>query len=335
MTTPRFVLLPLLFLLAVSAAAQSKKKQIAAYLQKMHRDSLFNGNALVVDNGKVVLKTAIGWADASREKKLTMDHRFHIGSIAKEFDAVAIMMLAEQGKLSLDDKLSRFFTDLPAWASQVSVRNILQYTSGLPDINYREVRNDADNWNALLKITTLNFSPGSQYAYNNNNTFLRRRLVEKLTGMPFNEYVLRVMLPKAGVKNGVMDPTERDAPIAISFNGAFQQEKLAVPVSGWTCLTAGGLYRWSEAINTFKLIGPASTEIILTPVEPGKQAGLGRGILKNGQVAEHFHDGVALRYQAVLVYDAAKKRTIILLTSQRRDNVSELAEHINGLLDRD
>jgi D-alanyl-D-alanine carboxypeptidase len=331
----RIILIPLILFLAVpqTFAQRDKTALIISYLTAANQSGLFNGNILVADHGKLVLRKPVGFADASKENLLTMEHRFHIGSIAKEFDAVGIMLLQEQGKLSINDKLAAFFPDLPAWAQKITIKNLLQYTSGLPEVKYKTVHSDADNWKDLQSLQQLDFEPGTRYAYNNNNTFLRRQVIAKITGIPFNQFVEQYLLKAAGISKGIVDPTAADPLIARSFNDDFKQDGLDVPISGWTCLTVDDFYKWSQCINNFSLISPASTRIILTPAAAEEQAGLGGGKMKGDRVMLHTHDGSALHYQALLVADAAKGRTIIILSNQRQGNVYEIAGAIQAILD--
>lgn len=314
-------------------AQKSKSASIEAYLHKAHRDGLFNGNVLVADQNKVVLKKAIGYADASKQKTLHTAYRFHIGSIAKEFDAVGLMMLQEQGKLSLADKVSKFFPTLPSWAQKISVKNLLQYTSGLPDIKWSTVHSDADNWKDLQALQQLDFEPGSTYAYNNNNTFMRRRIIEKVSGLSFDNFVQKQLFKKAGINNGIVDPNDKAPLIARSFNNNFKQDGLEVPISGWTCLNIDDFYTWMQAIQNFKLINPASTREIITPFAEDKQAGLGGGTMKGNRVMTHVHDGTGMNYQALALTVTEKGRTIILLSNQKQGNLYEIAEAITAILD--
>jgi D-alanyl-D-alanine carboxypeptidase len=288
---------------------------------------------LVADNNKVIFKKAIGYADASKETPLTTNYRFHIGSIAKEFDAIGIMMLQEQGKLSVNDKVLKFFPSLPSWAGKVSIKNLLQYTSGIPDIKWKTVHSDEDNWKDLQALTTLDFEPGNNYAYNNNNTFLRRRIIEKVSGLSFSQFVAQQMLKPAGIKNGIVDPSETDELVAKSFNDDFKQDGLSAPISGWTCLNLDDFYKWAQCINNFCLINPVSTREIITPFAAGKQAGLGGGSMKGNRVITHVHDGTTLHYRALMDTDALTGRTIILLTNQRQGNIYEVAAGIKAILD--
>jgi D-alanyl-D-alanine carboxypeptidase len=316
-----------------ASAQKNKISQIDSYLQQAHDLGLFNGNVLVADNNKVIFKKAIGYADASKESPLTTNYRFHIGSIAKEFDAVGIMMLQEQGKLSVHDKVLKFFPSLPSWAGKVSIKNLLQYTSGIPDIKWKTVHSDADNWKDLEALTTLDFEPGNDYAYNNNNTFLRRRIIEKVSGLSFNQFVAQKMLKPAGIRNGIVDPSETDEMVAKSFNDDFKQDKLSAPISGWTCLNLEDFYKWARCINNFCLINPVSTREIITPIAAGKQSGLGGGSMKGARMVTHVHDGTTLHYRALVDMDVLNGRTIILLTNQRQGNIYEVAAAIKAILD--
>ncbi|MDN5287758.1 MAG: tetratricopeptide repeat protein [Mucilaginibacter sp.] len=314
-------------------AQQAKVAKLRAYIHRSNQLGLFNGNILVADNNQVIYTDAIGYADASKQTPLTTKYRFHIGSIAKEFDAVGIMMMQERGKLSLDDKVSKFYPELPSWAQQISVKNLLQYTSGLPDVKWKTVHSDADNWKDLQALQKLNTEPGTVYAYNNNNVFLRRRIIEKITGISFSEFVQQEILKSVGINDAIIDPTNNDPLIAKSFNDDFKQDDLTVPISGWTCFNLDDFYKWAQCITRFCNINPASTLAIMTPVGPGKQCGLGGGSMKDGKVITHVHDGSALNYQALLATDATKGRNVIVLTSQKQGNVYELNSAIQAILD--
>ncbi len=323
-------------ILSTGTGAFAQKDKVALinhYLSEANKAGLFNGNILIADHGKVIVKKAIGYADASKKVLLTDQYRFHIGSIAKEFDAVGIMMLQEQGKLSINDKVAKFFPNLPAWAQKISIRNLLQYTSGLPEIKWQTVHSDEDNWKDLLSLQKLDFEPGSSYAYNNNNTFLRRRIIEKVAGMSFNQFVLQKILKQADINNGLVDPTDQDVFVAKSFDNNFKQDGLEVPISGWTCLTLDDFYKWSRCIINFCIISPASTREIITPVGPDKQCGLGGGSMEGDKVIIHVHDGSALHYQALELTKITKGRTIIILSNQRQGNVYDIATAIEAILD--
>jgi CubicO group peptidase (beta-lactamase class C family) len=316
----------------VSAGAQTKKARIDSLLKHSAKIGILNGNVLIVEQGKPFYQGSFGFADVSKKTKLTPQHRFHIGSIAKEFNAVAIMMLEEQGRLSLDDKLSVFISGLPRWADSIEVINLLQYTSGLPDLKWNTVTSDAQSMEMFRQITKLDFVSGSKYAYNNSNIYFQRRIIEKLTRTGFNNYVKNALLKPSGMYSSVIDPLETEPMMAKSFSKEGVQDPMTYPQSGWTAVTSDDFYKWSQAINNFRLITPASTQVLMIPFAPNKQTGLGGGTMKDRQLQTHVHDGSARNYQALLDVDATKGRTIIWMTNSRNAQMFAVTEAIKQIL---
>jgi tetratricopeptide (TPR) repeat protein len=322
--------------LTITTCAQGqsvKSNKIEGYMKQANKIGAFNGNILVMENDQIIYKASLGYSDANKKIPLTDQSIFRIGSIAKEFNAIGIMMLKEQGKLTLDQKVSEFFPDLPAWAKKISIKNLLQYTSGLPDVNWLTIKSEADNWKDLHALSQLKFEPGSDYFYNNNNTFLQRKIIEKVTGMKFNDFVQQQILKPCSITNAIIDPTGEEPFVTQSFDDNFKLDSLILYVTGWTCLNMDDFYKWSQAIINFKNINPVSTLEILIPVSPNKQAGLGKGSMKNNQVETHIHDGTSLSSQALLITDIPKRRTLLFLTNQKHDNLYEINDALNNILD--
>lgn len=319
------------FLTCSSCFSQSQQIQanLDTLFQKAHNSKTFNGNVLIAQKGKIVYEKAFGQADTNKIL-LTTKYRFHIGSIAKEFNAVGIMMLKEQGKLKLDDTITKFLPELPSWANKIKIIHLLQYTSGLPQIKWSEVNQDADNMMFLKKTLALDFEPGTQYDYNNNNVFLQRRIIEKITNMSFNSFVVKKILQPIGIKNAVVDPDEKEKLFAKSFNNKGKQDVLKYNISGWTALNLKDFYKWSETINSFKIINRESTLELFTPFSKGNQTGLGEGNIENGKVIHHIHDGAAFNYQALLISNP--NFTIILMTNNKQNNLDEISNSIEAIL---
>ncbi|MDX6188793.1 serine hydrolase domain-containing protein [Flavobacterium sp. Fl-318] len=329
------VLLFIIFLtICINCYSQSAQKEakLDSLFLKANKSKEFNGNVLIAKNGKIIYEKAFGQADASGAIQLNKKYRFHIGSIAKEFNAVGIMMLKEQGKLKLDDTISKFLPELPSWANKIKIIHLLQYTSGLPQIKWNEVNNDSENMEELKRTKSLDFEPGTKYDYNNNNVFLQRRIIERITKMSFNSFVQKKIFPPIGIKNGVVDPGEAEKLFAKSFNNSGKQDVLKYNISGWTALNLEDFYKWSEAINSFKLITPQSTIELLKPFSTGNQTGLGEGSIQQNQVISHIHDGSAFNYQALLVSNPGL--TIILVSNNKQNTLEDISASIQVLLEK-
>lgn len=325
--------LSILFIVPTAYGQQSKPAAIDSLVQRAYRLGVFNGNVLVKDHNKTVYHTSVGQADASGNQPLTEQYRFHIGSIAKEFSAAGIVLLQQEGKLSLHDHVSKYLPDLPSWADSIEIIHLLQYTSGLPDIKWNTVKQDADNMTDLKQLARLNTVPGQAYAYNNNNIFLQRKIIEKVAGLSFKDFVTQRLLIPAGMKTALVDPTETTPLMSKSFNNDKKQDPLMSPISGQTAVTLQDLYQWSEAINHFKILNPASTRAILYPFAPNKQAGLGGGGMEGDKVIRHVHDGTGRNFQALLVSDPVKGRTVVLLTNNMQNNLYDFNTAIQNILD--
>ena len=317
----------------VHSQTGSKAAELDSLLVRAHRIGMFNGNVLVASNGKVIYQRALGQADASGAIPLTEAHRFAIGSIAKEFNAVGIMMLKEQGKLRLEDPIRLYLPELPAWAAQVQVRHLLQYTSGIPQSPWREVTGDADNLRRLQKVTALDFAPGTKYAYNNNDVFLQRRIIERLTSLSFAAFVQKKMLRPCHITHAVVDPTAQDPLVARAYSNQGVAAPISYPITGWPALNLRDFYRWSESINSFKLISPAATGELFQPFAPGTQTGLGGGAMTAEQVARHVHDGTLGNYQALLFSNPASAITVLLLTNNKQNNLPAINQAIAAVLE--
>ena len=313
-------------------AQQTKVAKLNAYLDQADQAGMLNGNILVADHGKVILRRAIGYADASRTRPLNLSDRFDIGSIAKEFDAVGLLILAEEGKLSLTDPVAKFLPDLPSWAGTVTINDLLHYTSGLPQLDWNTVNGDADAFRNLRALKQLDFPAGTHYAYNNNNTFLRRRLIEKISGMSFEEFLKKSEFPKAGIRDAVIDPTEATPRVAKSFDANYKQDPMTVDITGWTAMTVDDFLRWSDCIKNFCLITANSTRQIVTTQNAKWQTGLGHGEMVGDHLVRHVHDGNDHNFEALLMATPPNGRTIILVTSQN-NHVYAMAEAINAILD--
>ena len=158
--------------------------QIDSLMATCYERGLFNGNVLIAKNDKIIYQKAFGFTDETKQTALSNNSIFNIGSIAKEFNAVSIMILAERGLLNLDDKISKFNLGLPKWSEKITIRHLINYASGIPRIDPLVPKNDEEAWKILKNGDSLLFEPGTAYRYDNSNVFLQRSIIVKVSGMP-------------------------------------------------------------------------------------------------------------------------------------------------------
>ena len=183
----------ILLLLPMALTAQKNyPKLLDAYVQAEFKVKEFNGTVLVMQKGKAMYEKSFGLADREWNVANTNETKYRIGSVTKQFTAACILQLAEQGKLNLDDKLSKYIPDYPKGDS-ITTHMLLNHTSGIK--NYTDLPEfwpkailplSTDSMIALFKNKPLDFSPGTNWNYSNSGYFLLGVIVEKVSGKKLN-----------------------------------------------------------------------------------------------------------------------------------------------------
>jgi CubicO group peptidase (beta-lactamase class C family) len=213
--------------------------------------------------GRMVFAKGYGMADLERRVPITPRTVFDIGSVSKQFTAAAIVLLAQQGKLSLDDDVRRFVPELPVYEDTVTVRHLLHHTSGLADysgllrvsgVRYDDVSTPAQALAAIARQRTLQFRPGTRHQYNNSGYFLSSLIVERVTGQSLREFARAQLFEPLGMSAtqflGSYDDLVRDRALAYSSRATGE---LRTDLPRWLQLGDGAvlttvedLLRWDQ-----------------------------------------------------------------------------------------
>lgn len=312
-----------------STEQKSEINQIDSLMTKSHERGLFNGNVLVVKNNKIVYQKSFGFTDEMRQTPLNNKSIFNIGSIAKEFNAVSIMILVERGLLNLDDKVSKFNLGLPKWAEKVSIRHLINYASGIPPIEQLKPENDTEAWNILRNNDSLLFEPGTSYRYDNGNVFLQRRIIEKVTGVSYQEFVTKNIVKPLKMTNSVFDPKFGYK----NRTSCYDMDNVRCPelkfISGWLWVDINDLYKWIEAMNSNRLISKDSFQTLLNnPYAKDEGGSLGKYFEEEDL---QRHNGVSYKFESIFLNDFKNNITIILL-SNNLNRVWDLGHIIHNLM---
>ena len=259
--------------------------QVAAEIEKrataLADEDSFSGVVLVARNDKVLVNRAFGLADQEWKATNRTDTLFHLGSVGKMFTAAAILKLAGEGKLSLDDTLAKLVPDYPhPEAAQITLKHLLTHSAGIGEWDGRQV--DGPRTGAELAATMtqpLQFEPGSRFAYSNAGYVLLQAVVEKATGKPFAEALRQLVFAPAGMKHtgiwpvtaivpnratGYLRPADDPLGLGPRFSNA-QFLGYDGNGSGGEYSTAADLLAFNRAIGTGKLLGPRLTAEMLAP----------------------------------------------------------------------
>lgn len=305
--------------------------QIDALMAKSYERGLFNGNVLVAKDDKIIYQRSFGFTDGTKQTALNKKSIFNIGSIAKEFNAVAVMILVERGLLDLDDPISKFNLGLPKWSEKVTTRHLINYASGIPKIENKLTfpKNDEEAWKILRSNDTLLFEPGTDYSYDNSNVFLQRRIIEKVTGMSFQQFLIKNIVRPLKMTNSVFDPRSDYK----NRTSCYDMDDVRCPelefISGWLWVDINDLYKWIHAMNTDRLISKRSFHTLLNnPYAKDEGGSLGRYYEK--EVLQR-HNGVSYKFESIFLNDLKNKITIILV-SNNLNIVWELGHTAHNLM---
>lgn len=274
----------MLSLLANSAFAQSKDdKQLFSEFDKILSER-FKPNepgaaVLVARKGQIIYKKAFGMANLEYNIPMKVDNIFRIGSITKQFTALAILQLIEQEKLNLQDDITKFIPDYPTHGHIITIEHLLTHTSGIQsytDMNGFEDRMKLDlKPNELIDIfknQPMQFAPGTKWNYNNSGYFLLGYIIEKISGKTYPQYLEDNFFKPLGMTNSFYGS---DLKIVKNRAGAYSQDStgfinspamsMSLPyAAGSIQSTVEDLFKWHQAIHSYKLVKKESLDKAFT-----------------------------------------------------------------------
>ncbi len=337
-------LIYLIFILNIFNFTCCAQKDLNEYLTEKYDSNKLNGTVLIVKKGKTIYRNSFGYSDGTKTKKLNENFRFIIGSIYKEFPAVAIMQLKEKNKIKLNDPINKYLTELPNWSKKIKIKHLLKYTSGLPMIDWGKyftnniTIKDSHILKDLFNIKKLQFTPGSDYLYTNYCPILLMKIIEKITEKDFKTYVQEKILKPNNLTNIIIRkeyPYTDKTLMAIPFNEEYKEDayKLAIPYLLFTATTQD-LYTWMKQLHDFKIITKKSLKILSEEYNGSGniQAPLGYCEWKDDSVVEHSHHGSSGNYEAIIRFFKKEDMFIVILTNQKHRNVRDISNEIRKIV---
>lgn len=319
-----------LFAQAPSDLEKKLDDQISASLRKAGAPSV---SVAVVRDGRLFYAKAFGMADLAAKRAADGNTRYAVGSISKQFTVAALLLLQEQGKLSLDDRVAKYFPELTG-ASQVSIRQLLSHTSGYEDYAPQDYiipewtrpttpRAILDRW----AKKPLNFDPGTRWQYSNTNYVLAGEIFEKVAGQPLVTFLREKIFQPLGMQSASDWPPEQPADaVAYTRYAIGPPRPTKREATGWyfaageLAMTPSDLAKWDVAFLEKKILSPRSYEEFTREVKlangDATHYALGLTLGEIGGVPMFEHGGEVSGFISSNAVFPARNGAVVVLSNQ-------------------
>ncbi|MBT8395931.1 MAG: beta-lactamase family protein [Gemmatimonadetes bacterium] len=251
--------------------------RIDAYLSEAVPESGFQGSISVALSGSVLFSASYGMANLEHQVPNTLRTRFRIGSVTKQMTATGLLILQDQGRLDVEDRVLEYLPDLPPTWAGITIHQMLTHTSGLPDLT------DLPNWKERVSSPStlgeeafwyweepLLFQPGQEFRYSNAGYELAGLIIERVSGAPYEAFLQETVFEPLGLLETGFDRRDRIIPNMAQGYFIEESEKRPAPEfheasGGSTYSTVGDMIRWGHALSTGELLSQAALEGLTTP----------------------------------------------------------------------
>jgi CubicO group peptidase (beta-lactamase class C family) len=316
---------------------------VQSYVDANH----FMGSVLVAKDGTIILDKGYGFANLEWQIPNSAGTKFRLGSITKQFTAASILLLEDRGKLKTDDLVKNYLPDAPATWDKITIYNLLTHTSGIPDFtgfpDYTTSKGmpiTPAKLVAKFRDKPLDFQPGEKFQYSNSGYVLLGYLVEKISGLSFQEFVQENIFKPLTMANSGYDSHAAILPHRASGytsgpNGPANADYIDMSVpfaAGGLYSTTGDLLRWEQGLFGGNVLSNASLRKMITPFKGGYACGLTVNEVNGHSMIEHSGDIDG--FDTDLAFYPDDKLTIVVLSningSSPRQITGKIASVIHG-----
>ena len=323
----------------------SEASRIHEHLTRLQAKGRFNGVALYASEGEIRLNEAYGYADVRKKKRLAADFVFNLASVSKQFTAMAIMMLKEQGSLGYDDKVTRFIPTLPY--KEITIRQLLQHTSGLPE--YFDMMEEPDDEDTLLTShdvlaafveaePALDFAPGTRHVYCNTGYALLSLVIEAASGTSYASFLQDSIFSPLDMQSSFVYDPEAIKPFNSRRAYGFSEDEESdmgymdgIVGDGGIYSTTADLVLWDRALREDVLVSARTLREALTPgtLKNGKSFNYGFGWTIEDHLWWHSGSWAGFRNNITRYTDGD---LMVILTNDSNEEVDDIDNWIGEML---
>ena len=345
-------LISIILLVVHSFAQQTTVEQVEKLMNEKYPASEPGAAILVVKDGKVLLRKGYGKASLKPDVANTPEMIFRIGSVTKQFTSTAILKLVEQGKIDLSADINKYLPGFSA-GKTITVEQLLNHTSGiksytsLPALMSKEKKGLNISVADMIKVIQeqpADFAPNDQWLYNNSGYFLLGAIIEKVSGMSYGEYVSKNLFKPAGMKSSYTDDSKLPSGTTTGYVKPNSSEYTvadyihpSIPyAAGAIFSTVDDLWRWNQAVFSYKLIKKESLEKAWTPTKlnNGKLISYGYGwsLGSLGDLKVIGHGGAIDGFLSSEIYVPDQKIYVCILSNNMTASPDEVAYQVAELV---
>jgi len=347
------LILPFIFMYTI-AFSQDQIKAVDALMRKLYTPDQPGCAIAIVQKNKVVFSKGYGVADLESKAPIDTKTIFNVGSITKQFTSMALLELEAAGKLSLDDKLTKYFPEFSAkQANSITIRNLMTHSSGMIDhyafVDTRSIRHGVDSnvLQAVEKLDTSYFKPGESYRYSNTAYCLLSLIVAKAGGWPYVDFMQKNIFQPLGMSSSFIIDLNRPMP---SVATGYEKTTTGFERSGpdesvfFTTQGDGGLYtsvndylKWWMALQNPGFIKNDWSNRARSPQHPidlGRKLSYGFGwfVSTSGTNPAVYHSGSNGGFRAIVFSIPQEQYAVIIFSNRTGTDLENLVKEINKIL---
>lgn len=318
---------------------QQVADQVDELLSTLQSRDEFSGSVLLAKGDEIIINQGYGYANREHQVLNTTETKFRIGSITKPFTAMAIMMLEEQGVLSVNENLKRFVPSFH-YADQITIHHLLTHTSGIPNItqmpNFREfMKHPTTLENTIKQFLYLEpeFKSGTQFTYTNSGYILLASIIEQTTNLSYGDFLKRYIFEPTNMVNTGCDDHKK---IILHRAQGYEVDAcivnaeyidMTLPVGGGNLYsTTGDLFKWDQMLYSELLVKEKTMKKMFSPYDFGY--GYGWFITNSGDRRQMHHGGGIVGFKNKITRLTDERLTLILLNNLSSTDVDQISHEI-------
>jgi CubicO group peptidase (beta-lactamase class C family) len=348
-----FYKLSLTLLIIIGSVAQGISQDLESTVDKLLSEKYVpnqpGATALIAKRGKVIYRKAFGLSNLELETPMRPENVFEIGSITKQFTSVSILMLLEDGKLNLDDEITKYLPAYPTHGNEITIHHLLNHTSGIKSYTgmpaFRsEARTDMTPTELIdfFKNEPMDFETGEQYRYNNSAYIILGHIIEVASGVSYADFIQSRIFNVLDMKNShygshgkiIKDRAYGYQPSEEGFRNA-DYLSMTLPYAGGSLMSCvDDMLKWQRALHNNTLISASSKELAFTnyKLKNGDPINYGYGFSVDeiSGVPTIEHGGGIFGYESYGLYVPSEDVYVIVLTNSNGNGPTDITVEIAG-----